>query len=89
MFYMDLRYAGENTNEPDLVLTDNVGSIVSGNPFMGRLTTLLLWNRSDPVDEAEQGRNDLIYQRYQHNRKAISSRFSLRSRTRKNSSDSS
>jgi endonuclease I len=68
MFYMDVRYAGEYTNEADLVLTDNVASIASGSPFMGRLTTLLLWHRSDPVDAAEQGRNDLIYQRYQRNR---------------------
>jgi len=68
MFYMDLRYAGEFANEPDLVLTDDVASIMSGNPFMGRLSTLLLWHRSDPVDAGEQSRNDLIYQRYQHNR---------------------
>ena len=68
MFYMDLRYAGEYAEEPDLVLIDNVGSIVSGNPFMRRLATLLLWHRSHSVDAIEQGRNDLIYQRYQHNR---------------------
>ena len=37
---MDVRYAGEYANEPDLALTDNVGSITNGNPFMGRLTTL-------------------------------------------------
>jgi len=68
MFYMDVRYAGEYSDEPDLALTDNLGSIVSGNPFMGRLTTLLLWHRSDPVDAVEQHRNDLVYQRFQFNR---------------------
>jgi hypothetical protein len=60
--------AGEHSNEPDLALTDKLTSIVSGNPLMGRLTTLLLWHRSDPVDATEQHRNDLVDQRYQHNR---------------------
>ena len=71
MFYMDLRYASPTsvaTNETDLVLTDNLGSVVSGNPFMGRLSSLLRWHQSDPVDSAEHRRNDLIYARYQHNR---------------------
>ena len=68
MFYMDVRYAGEFEKEPDLALADDVGSIVSGNPFMGRLATLLLWHRNDPVDDAERRRNDLIFERYQHNR---------------------
>jgi endonuclease I len=68
IFYMDVRYAGEYANEPDLALTDNTGSIMNGNPFVGRLTTLLLWHRSDPMDSAEQHRNDLVFERYQHNR---------------------
>jgi hypothetical protein len=35
---------------------------------MGRLTTLLLWNRLDPADDRERRRNDLVYERYQQNR---------------------
>jgi endonuclease I len=68
MFYMDVRYAGEHADEPDLTLTENVNSIASGGTFMGRLSTLLLWNRRDPVDAAEERRNDLIYEQYQQNR---------------------
>lgn len=68
MFYMDVRYAGESSSEPDLVLTDNVGSITNGSPFMGRLSALLSWHQLDPVDASEQKRNDLIYDRYQRNR---------------------
>jgi hypothetical protein len=65
---MDVRYAGESSSEADLVLTDNVGSITNGSPFMGRLSALLRWHRLDPVDASERNRNDLIYERYQRNR---------------------
>src|SRR5262245_46696637 len=68
MFYMDVRYAGESSSEPDLLLTDNVGSITNGSPFMGWLSALLRWHGLDPVDASERNRNDLIYERYQRNR---------------------
>ena len=68
MFYMDVRYAGESSSEPDSLLTDNVGSITNGSPFMGRLSALLRWHQLDPVDASERNRNDLIYERYQRNR---------------------
>jgi hypothetical protein len=35
---------------------------------MGRLSTLLKWHEQDPVDAAEQLRNDLVYSLYQTNR---------------------
>ena len=53
LFYMDLRYDGDGTLESDLALTDNM-NLVSGNqPWMGRLTTLLLWHLEDPVSAEE------------------------------------
>jgi endonuclease I len=68
LFYMDVRYEGDRTNEPNLVLREITDTITTSNAFMGRLSTMLLWNQQDPVDAAEQLRNDLIYERYQHNR---------------------
>jgi hypothetical protein len=65
---MDVRYEGGANGEPDLVLTDNPALISGTASSMGRLTTLLQWHTSDPVDEAERRRNDLIFARYQHNR---------------------
>src|SRR5262249_32930142 len=35
LFYMDVRYEGDTSGEPDLVLTDNVGLITSTNHYMG------------------------------------------------------
>jgi len=61
LLYMAVRYTGDPTNEPHLVLTDNTALIVSTNSFMGRYTTLLKWHFSDPVDAAEQTRNDGVY----------------------------
>jgi endonuclease I len=68
IFYMDLCYEGETVDEPNLVLTDDLGSVASGTTRLGRLTTLLRWNQIDPVDSTENTRNDLIYERFQHNR---------------------
>ena len=68
IFYMDVRYEAGTNGEPDLVLTDNLSTINGTVALMGRLTTLLKWHRSDPVDAAERKRNDLIFENYQHNR---------------------
>ncbi len=68
MFYMDVRYAGDRTNELNLTLTDAVALINSTNAFMGRLRTLLLWHENDPPDDAERLRNDRVDWLYQHNR---------------------
>lgn len=77
MFYMDLRYEGgthgvSGAAEPDLRLTDNASLITmsGGNAsvaYMGMLSTLIQWHQQDPVDTAEQLRNDVI-QTYQGNR---------------------
>ncbi len=42
--------------------------IASTNAYMGRLSTLLAWHNADPVDAAEQFRNDRVYTLYQTNR---------------------
>ena len=68
MFYMAIRYTGDATNEPVLVLTDNTALIQSSNYYMGDLSTLLAWHSADPVDTAEQLRNDQVYSLYQTNR---------------------
>ena len=77
MFYMDLRYEGgsngnSGASEPDLRLTSDLSLVTttSGNAsiaYMGKLSTLLLWHQQDPVDAAEQLRNELVYS-YQGNR---------------------
>lgn len=70
MFYMDVRYAGDASGEPDLVLTDNAGLIqtTSSSPaYMGLLSTLIEWNNADPVDAKEMRHNDIVYS-YQGNR---------------------
>lgn len=78
MLYMDIRYDGGShgltgTAEPDLVLTDDTGLIVSsgsnttGTAYMGRLSVLLEWHAQDPPDENERRRNEVIYS-YQGNR---------------------
>ncbi|NOZ46475.1 MAG: T9SS type A sorting domain-containing protein, partial [Chlorobi bacterium] len=63
MFYMSVRYEGDNS-EPDLELVNAVGT---SGPEFGNLATLLNWNEQDPVDEFESHRNEVIYS-YQHNR---------------------
>jgi len=68
LFYMAIRYNGDVSNEPALVLTDDTDMIQSTNAYMGKLSTLLIWNQSDPVDAAEQLRNDRVYSLYQTNR---------------------
>jgi endonuclease I len=68
LFYLAVRYQGGTTNEPNLILTDVLSEVRGTTNLMGRLTTLLQWHLGDPVDYAEGRRNDLIYERYQHNR---------------------
>ena len=67
MFYMDVRYSGDQANEPDLVLTDQLHLINGDNAYMGRLSTLLRWHFADPVSDEERLRNDRVHQ-YQNNR---------------------
>ena len=77
MFYMDIRYEGgshgvSGAAEPDLRLTDNLSEVVmtgtnASVAYMGKLSTLIQWHLADPVDAAEQLRNDVI-ETYQGNR---------------------
>lgn len=77
LFYMDVRYEGGKNPatgcvEPNLVLTNDRSLIVSQPTttsvgFMGMLTTLCYWHRSDPVDALERHRNNVI-EKYQGNR---------------------
>lgn len=68
IFYMVVRYEGEN-GELDLELidyipTDNNSSL----PLHAKLSDLLLWHEQDPVSDWERNRNDIIYYNYQQNR---------------------
>lgn len=69
LFYMAVRYEGEN-GEPDLELVDQVDTYdlnETDKGFHGKLSTLLEWHKSDPVDSFEVNRNNVIYS-YQKNR---------------------
>lgn len=66
-FYMDIRYSGDVSNEPDLILTDDLSLISSTSYYFGNLATLLQWHAEDPPDDAEKQRNDSV-QGYQGNR---------------------
>jgi hypothetical protein len=54
LFYIDVRYEGDTSNEPDLVLVDDVSKISATTNLMGRLGVLLQWNEEDPPDDAER-----------------------------------
>lgn len=64
IFYMAVRYEGDESDEPDLELKDE---IPTSGPWFGKLSTLLEWHNQDPVDDFERNRNDVIYS-YQNNR---------------------
>jgi endonuclease I len=57
MLYMETRYDDSNSTG-DFLLSDNPASFANR---MGKLTTLLKWNREFPPDERERRRNHLIY----------------------------
>ena len=58
LFYMDVRYDGQEEDTTDLELVDFVPT--SGTPQMGMLSTLINWHLNDPPDDFEHRRNDLI-----------------------------
>ncbi|MEV6242218.1 endonuclease [Lentzea sp. NPDC051838] len=64
LFYMAVRY--ESGDQLNLELKDTVGT--GGTPYMGKLSVLKQWSEQDPPDAFEKNRNDLIDQRFQHNR---------------------
>jgi hypothetical protein len=66
---MAVRYEGDDGN-PDLELVDAVNTdamSTAGKGYHGKLSTLLAWNKADPVDSFEIRRNNVIYN-YQKNR---------------------
>ncbi|MEO3755635.1 endonuclease [Streptomyces sp. B6B3] len=65
ILYMAVRYEGGD-GFPDLEVNDQVDN--GGEPYMGRLSTLLEWHEQDPPDAFETRRNEVIYTDYQHNR---------------------
>jgi endonuclease I len=77
MFYMDVRYEGgthgvSGAAEPNLILTDDIGQIVTtgtnaSTAYMGLLSVLIVWNAEDPPDAREQAHNDAVYS-FQGNR---------------------
>ena len=66
MFYMVVRYEGEN-GDPDLELTEDILSNTDKSPFHGKLSVLLAWHAQDPVSSEEMNRNNVVYG-YQNNR---------------------
>jgi len=63
MFYMAVRYEGDDTSY-DLELVDYTGT---SGPVFGKLSTLLNWNTQDPPDDFERHKNEIVYG-YQGNR---------------------
>lgn len=66
ILYMDTRYEDHDNNEMDLKAVDGIPQ--NADPVHGKLSTLLKWHEEDPVDAFEKRRNNVIYERYQHNR---------------------
>lgn len=62
IMYMALRYEGTDTSY-DLELVDYVNSSPSGQPYYGKLSTLLAWHEEDPPDAWEARRNERIWER--------------------------
>ncbi|UQA97226.1 endonuclease I family protein [Streptomyces halobius] len=65
ILYMAVRYDGDD-GFPDLEPNDSVGN--SSRPRIGRISVLEQWHREDPPDAFEQRRNQVIFDKYQHNR---------------------
>lgn len=66
VLYMVTRYQGDG--EPDLELTEAIQKFTDKSPVLGVKSVILGWHFSDPVDDTERKRNDLIYENYQKNR---------------------
>jgi endonuclease I len=66
IFYMAVRYEGDGS-EPDLELTNKLLNNTDKAPVHAVRSTLLEWNRQDPVDQKERDRNAVIYT-YQKNK---------------------
>ncbi|MGD7788222.1 endonuclease [Propionibacteriaceae bacterium Y1700] len=65
IFYMAVRYDGTD-GWADLEPNDKVEN--NSDPFMGKVSVLKQWNEQDPPSAFEKRRNDVIFEKYQHNR---------------------
>ncbi|TGA97328.1 endonuclease [Streptomyces sp. MZ04] len=65
ILYMAVRYDGED-GFADLEPNDKVDN--GSAPAIGRLSVLKQWSDEDPPDAFEKNRNDVIFDRFQHNR---------------------
>lgn len=68
IFYMAVRYSKYEENSPWLKLVENPTEVncttaeTKDKPAeFGVLSTLLAWNKEDPVSEFELGRNNFVY----------------------------
>ena len=60
IFYMAVRYEGNDPHVPDLVLVDTLTE--SDSSRFGKLCTLLTWHWEDPVDDWEKARHRRVVQ---------------------------
>ncbi|MFC9230153.1 endonuclease I family protein [Streptomyces decoyicus] len=65
ILYMAVRYDGGD-GFPDLEPNDQAGN--GSQPHIGRLSVLKQWSKEDPPNAFEQRRNQVIFDKYQHNR---------------------
>ncbi|MEU8994542.1 endonuclease [Streptomyces caniferus] len=65
ILYMAVRYDGGD-GFADLEPNDKVGN--GTQPHIGRLSVLKQWSKQDPPDSFEKHRNQVIFDKYQHNR---------------------
>ncbi len=71
-FYMAVRYDGSQSNTTNLELgvgdPPNVSGSTDPPPQVGDLNRLIEWHFAAPPDDFERGRNQIIFDDYQHNR---------------------
>ncbi|MFG3254208.1 endonuclease I family protein [Streptomyces sp. NPDC048172] len=65
ILYMSVRYEGKD-DYPDLEANDEVEN--GSKPLHGKLSTLKKWNEQDPPSDFEKNRNEVIFEKFQHNR---------------------
>lgn len=75
LLYMAVRYEGKEKidgvklDSPDLEINNGYIYLKDENiNYIGNIETLLKWNMEDKVSKNEVNRNNLIYEKYQHNR---------------------
>ncbi|GHH50413.1 endonuclease [Lentzea cavernae] len=65
IFYMAVRYEG-NDGYVNLEINNSVSN--GSQPYIGKLSVLKQWSQLDPPDAFERNRNQVIFDRFQHNR---------------------